>query len=190
MKKIISLALTFSIILSMSINSFAYSDSPKSVDVSGMTLYSVSEEVIYVEDGEGNTVALLLEECTYVPNNGIALYSYVAEYPVGTIKTYSVKITNEQLGVPWTVKAIVSDKGKDALSNLAGKAVGEALAGKLMSGLNLVARIAAIVAVINIVFGNEGFNVTVTMKYDEYVSQREGYSIFGWEFNGVTVVPY
>lgn len=51
MKKIIALALTFSIILSMSINSFAYSDSPKSVDVSGMTLYSVSEEVIYVENG-------------------------------------------------------------------------------------------------------------------------------------------
>lgn len=35
----------------MSINSFAYSDSPKSVDVSGMTLYSVGEEVIYVENG-------------------------------------------------------------------------------------------------------------------------------------------
>ncbi len=174
----------------MSINSFAYSDSPKSVDVSGMTLYSVSEEVVYVEDGEGNTVALLLEECTYVPNNGIALYSYVAEYPVGTIETYSIKITNAQLGIPWTAKAFVSDEGKSVLSNLAGKAVGEALAGKLMSGLNLAAKILAIVAAFNIVFGNEGFNVTVTMKYDEYVSQREGYSIFGWEFNGVTVVPY
>lgn len=191
MKKMIAIILTCALALGMSVNSFAYNEDPHSMDTPEFQLCSVDQDVVYVDDGNGNVVEILLEERTYIPIDGdVAPADYVAEYPIGTRKEYTATITNEQLGFAWSAGSLLTEGMKTKLSQLAGEAIQKKLTNSLIPGLNLIARIAAGIALVNAVFGNEGFEITVTLEYDEYVSQREGYSIFGWDFRGVSLDTY
>lgn len=191
MKKMVAIILACAITLGMSMNSLAYTKDMRKTDESEFQLYSIDRDVVYVDDENGNLVEVLLEERTYIPSKGdVMTADYKAEYPVGTRKAYTATITNAQLGFPSTVGSLLTNTAKNKLSKLAGSAIKKKLTNDVIPGVSLVANIAAAIAAVNAFFGNNGFKVTVTLEYDEYFSQREGYSIWGWDFKGASLKSY
>lgn len=156
----------------------------------------VTEEIIYVEDSNGNLVPIILEERTEYPagyaKSEISPLAYSPEVPVGTTKTYTVKVSNDSLSdiAMLTAGATISTAVAKEVSKRVANAIAQKIGSKFLPGLNLALTIAGVAAWANMKAGNQGFQLTVTMIYSEYYSQREGYYIYGYDFDSAAISVY
>lgn len=152
--------------------------------------YVSDEEVIYVDDGSGNIVAVTITERTYAKHGGRYRLMASSSPQVRDVKTISVKISNTVLGAPSAVGSVLSAAAKKTLAKTAANAIAAKLGANFLPGVNLVSTILGSVAFINACFGNNGFEVTVVQEYCETYMHKEGYYIRGWSPKSVSLSTY
>lgn len=108
------------------------------------------------------------------------------EVPVGTKRTVSYRITNGQLGAPLAIGSALSSKAKKALAKQAAKLV----CAQFGPIVGAAVTIAALIASINELCGNNGFIVTVNLKYTSTFLGKEGHSVYGWDITGASFRTY
>lgn len=155
-------------------------------------------EIIFVDDGEGQLIPIEITEYTaynvgntFVDTADASLLEYSPSTKVGTKKTISVKVSNNALGAPSVASGVLlSEKAKDQLAKIVGKAVSEKIGANFVPGLNFVVWALATTAFANAIFGNQGFNISVSLVYTSNYIEKEGYYIYGWEPRSLTIKTY
>lgn len=192
MKKVVSVFLVLSMVISLSVPVWAVDEGEITDDSS--TQSEVTGEILYVEDDDGNLVEVYLEEETRYPDGYVkpdALpFSFSPEVPVGTTKTYTVKISNAQVMLLDQVGTKLTKAQFKKIADLAADAIAKKIGVSLMPGIELASDILFWIGAANILCGNEGFEVTVTMTYSAYYSQREDYYIYGYEVTDAGIDTY
>ena len=152
----------------------------------------VSSEIVTVQDDKGNDINIVVEEYMEVPkDNVIRPFGLDQEHPIGYKKTWSFKITNEQLQlVGYTVSAPISDAAKKSLANLIAKVIGETIASAIKPAVGWVAWLLTGAGIANAVYGNKGFTVSISGVYTETYLHKEGYYLYGWNLSLPSIATY
>lgn len=179
-KRFIALVLSGAMALSVSTSAFASTSMPENAPASSR-VSAINEEVLYVDDGEGNRVKVIVEETVYTP---------IGRAKVGETRTYSVKISNEAMGLPSIAGGAISLAAKKKAAQMAANAIAAKVGSNFVPGLNVVSYILGAAAWANAVTGKAGITITVNMKYTETYMHNEGYAMGGWNLTRVSISRY
>ena len=184
-KKLTALFLALVMCMTLGVPALAYDYSEQTEE---RTLVSVSTDVVQVQTSDGNIYNLEVTERIYqIPHAGMGERSYIPLEEIGKIREYDFRILNSEMLSEVVDYVNLSSEAKAELANVAATYISAALGTNLIMGLNLTAAMIGALAAINIIAGEDGFLVTVTMVYSAYYSQREGYYLYGWDFEDVSV---
>lgn len=190
MKKLLSMILILTIILSVSTD-YSMAESL----TANMVL--INSEVITVNDDQGNSVEIEVkeyrefEEKIYNYNNELSVKSITPEYPIGTQRVWTFKISNAALGIPGVVQgAPLSSVAKKKLADLLVKAVGQKIGGALVPGISWAMWGATAIAGINQALGNNGFEITVEGEYKATYIHSQGHYMYGWSLSLQSIEGY
>ena len=199
MKKLVSLMMVMVILLSFGAGAFADAVSSKNNGIKRGDMVVTYEEEIYVDDGEGNQVKVTIIENIYSEyndvsinnkNGGVSVMGMYAEYPVGTRRSYTIKISNEVMGLPSIVSGGISFAAKKKAAQVAAEAIATKLGSKFIPGLNVVSYILGAAAWANAVTGKAGIEITVDLIYSETYFYRDGYYVYGWDIENIDIGRY
>lgn len=196
MKKIISLFLTVAVCLSLC-TTFAFANEIPSIEASedSMFLVETNEETIQVDDGEGNVVYVTIVENIYRPvGNADSTRDLTPTEEIGEKRTYTIRISNEAMGVPSIITGGVATLLELGVAKKAAEIVANAVAAKiganLLPGINIVSWLLSVVAFYNGRCGNKGIEVNVDFVYKGFFWHREDRYVYGWYHDGVSVSTY
>lgn len=182
-KKWIALLLVFTLCISTSSTALAADNtSDKAPDI-------LEKGYVDVVDDQGNIITLWVEEETYYPDDSAGLRA-TTTHKVGEIKKINVRISNAQIGAVGTLGGLLSTSLKKKLGDLAGKAVVKVIGDKICGNLSTLSKITAAVVALNILLGNEGFNVSVTLEWTHFQHRIQGIDLYDWNLEGVKVTTY
>lgn len=187
-KKIISLTLAMIMFFRMSLDILAYSN----MNVINDKKCVVNEETIYIDDEDGNKIPVTITETIYVdPNNTeISPMDLTPKYKIGETRTYSVKISNEAMGIPSLVGAYIPNVAKKKAAEIAAKAITSKVGSSLIPGLNIASVILSSAAMANALTGKDGIKITVVMKYKRMFLNHGGYYVYGWGTSTISISRY
>lgn len=190
MKKLLSMLLVLTMFASMfASTAFATYDSLPQAEQGMADTYEGG--YVYVTDDEGKVQSIWVEERTYYANSGLGQATRSASPEVGDKKTITVKIKNSQLEAGPVIGAALSHAATTKLGSLVADAVIAKMGTAFIGGVSLsVAIVAAIGAVNDLVFGNDGFEVTVVFRWAHFVNHKEGIDEYDWSFDGLSVKAY
>nr|WP_298571812.1 hypothetical protein [uncultured Mogibacterium sp.] len=152
---------------------------------------NVNTDVVYVDDEEGNIVPVEITETIYYNgNSGIVPMDFSPKAKVGERRTYTVKISNEAMGVPSLVGGTLSFAAKKKAVKVLAKAIAKKLGSSFIPGLNFVSWALGVAAFANAVSGKAGISVTVGLKYTRTYLHKEGYYVYGWSPTSLSVRRY
>ena len=190
MKKIITVFLA----LLMVVFIFPVETFAKSFDQEKTHQVLTDSEIITVTDDNGNSIDVIFEEYTdyrLSQEDVIRPQGMYPDYPVGTTKTWTFRISNTSLGVPsLVVGAPVGKTIKDALQKAITKKLGEKIGSSLIPGLNIASWVASAIAAGNAIVGNNGFQATVKGTYSKTYFHRDGYYVYGWSLDSFNLGTY
>lgn len=187
-KKIIALCL--SVVMVLGITMFAFA-SERNNDLTDSQVL-VSKGTIPVEDENGNILHVVISE--YVDENSIIKNGAVSRgiFPddeVGTKKTYTVDIGNEELtGIASGI--IISQATFSKIARIAGDAIAKKIGGAWIPGLAAASTIVTLVGVWNMVAGNEGFTFTIKLEYGSTYISGQGHDMYGWDIIDASMETY
>ena len=149
-------------------------------------------EIVYIEDDDGNLLPVEVIEETELLSTDIGGISINAnpEQPVGSSKTYTIKVSNEAMGLPSLAGQALSFAARTKAAKAVSKVLTKKLGANFIPGLNVVTFIAACAAMVNARCGNNGISVTVSLKYIKKYMHKEGHYVYGWDIKSVKVKPY
>lgn len=151
----------------------------------------VNTDVVYVDDEERNIVSVEITETIYYNgNSGIVPMAFPPKAKVGERRTYTVKISNEAMGVPSLVGGTLSLAAKRKAVKILAKAIAKKLGSSFIPGLNFVSWTLGAAAFANAVSGKSGISVTVGLKYTRTYLHKEGYYVYGWSPTSLSVRRY
>lgn len=183
-KKIVSVLLVFAMTLGMSTSALAAVEQKRSEAAyqEYQSNATTTEEVVYVDDGAGNIIPVTVIETTYpaLSNGDVSVLGLSPEYPVGSTKTYTVKVSNAMLQAPAS-GVVLTQAMKSTAAEIAANAIAAKLGSKFIPGLNLAVAILGFIGAVNAACGNSGIKVTVNLKYKETYLHKEGYYLYGWD---------
>lgn len=190
-EKIISLVLTLVLLINASPMALAASGQ-MGRETQNLEVADVYDSgYVYVVDEDGKTQAIWVEERTYYANHETGRFTSAKTPEEGDRKTITVKIKNSQLEAGAIIGDMLSRAARTKLESLAAKAVTAKLGTEFAGGVSLVAAVAAAVGAVNdLVFGNDGFEVTAEFRWAHFVNHREGIDEYDWSFEGVSIETY
>lgn len=151
----------------------------------------VNTDVVYVDDEDGNIVSVEITETIYdAVTSGIVPLDFSPTAKVGERRTYTVKISNEAMGVPSLAGGTLSLAAKKKAANILAKAVAKKLGSSFIPGLNFVSWALGAAAFANAVSGKSGISITVGLEYTRTYLHKEGYYLYGWSPNSLSVRRY
>lgn len=156
-------------------------------------IVAVNEEKMYIDDGSGNVVEVIVKETIFAPatRGGATVYGLTPEYDVGETREYEIKIPNSVVGIPSVVGSTVSLAGKTAIAQAVAEVVTKKLGENFIPGLNLVSWILMTASFLNdFAFGNSGFLVTITLEYVEMYWHREDITTYSWRPDSLSLGVY
>lgn len=194
MKKVISAILCLSMIFSLMAPAFAYCDSIEENESKPFS-YTTKEIFVPIIDDDGIVHEIAVTVC--VPN-GIDISAYGVypdpNYKVGDITSFSFRIDNAQIqaitDIPGKAGMIVERFAKKGIAEIAATVVGESLAGPLVSGLLLAPAILDVIVDVLLIYGINGFDITVNMVYTEHYIHSGRYYMYGWALDSVKIKTY
>lgn len=152
------------------------------------------EYYIYVDDGNGNIIPLLVQENTYHSDDPVTRalpgQSESGGYSVGDIKTVTTRIPNSALNVGITQGALLSYAAKSSLAKLAASASAAAVGATIGNGLTVAGLLASAIVALNIHAGKNGFIITAKYRWGHFVSTIQGTDYYDWSFVSVSVGTY
>ena len=185
MKKIISLLLTFTLLFTMSVSSFAASPTNNRIADEHTTAY------VYVTDDKGELQKVWVETSLYRANRTRSSDGQESgSYQEGDQIEVSVRISNAQLGLGGFVGEKLSSAAKASLGRLAGNAIASQIGSTIAGGTAVVGLIANAVSLINAAWGNSGFEVTATFEWTHFQHQIQGIDLWDWGLVGVDIDTY
>lgn len=189
-KKLLSVCLALIMVLGTSFSAFAATTNSNNRVIANSRVIT-NEDVVYVDDGEGNIVPVTITENIYVSNNnGIMPRSFSPTAKVGEKRSYTVKISNEAMGMPSLAAGALSFTAKKNAAQIAAKAIAAKLGANFIPGLNVASWILSAAAMANAISGKAGIQLTVGLKYTETYLHKEGYSVYGWSTTSLSVSRY
>lgn len=195
MKKTVSLVMVMIMLLSFGTGAFA--DAYNNVKRGHIIATNVEE--MYVDDGEGNQVKVTITENIYSEstnefedNNGgeISPMGMYPDYPVGTMRTYTVDISNEVMGLPSIIGGGISLAAKQKAAQAAAAAISAKVGSNFIPGLNVVSYILGVAAWANATTGSSGISITVDLIYARVYYNKGGYYVYGWDIDHVGIARY
>lgn len=148
-------------------------------------------DTITVQDDEGNNIDVIVEEYSKTKNDGISLYGMYQEYPLGTKKTWTFKVSNEQLELVGVAKGTpLKEATKKKLASIIAKAIGEKITSAIVPILGWTAWILTASGLINASVGNNGFIATISGTYTKTYYHSGGYYVYGWSLNKPSIGTY
>lgn len=187
-KKVISMLLALSICFSLSAMAFAAGNGMDS-DSNEALSHVYDEDYwknVYVTLDDGSVVEVGIHCDTTPADTATTRSSLVPEVPVGTKRTYSVKISNAKLGAAFTVGSLLSATGKQKLATAAAAAINA----EAVVAVVTAAKILAAIASINTIVGNNGFVVTAKVEYAAHFIGSQGHNVYSWDLKSVTLGTY
>lgn len=167
----------------MTISSFLPNLSYASDMSLGSKELSQNTQVVDVTDENGITWQVEITEHIYysnIKNNSKFLMNYSSTPKVGDKRTYTVKISNEAMGLPsGVVSAIGLASGTKAVK-IATDAIAKKLGSKFLPGINVVSTILGTGALINGLTGKSGITLTIDLEYKKVYSYYTGNYKGGW----------
>ena len=152
-----------------------------------------NQDIVYVDDGEGNIVPVTIIESIYVSiNDAITPRSFSPTSKVGEKRYYEVKISNQALGAPSagagavTLTAAMRKKATKAAAAAITKKIGS----KFIPGLGVATTISGLVSWGNGQLGNNGFKFSIGLEYVGTYIHKEGHYIYGWGIKSASVRTY
>ena len=112
------------------------------------------------------------------------------KYKIGETRTYSVKISNEAMGIPSLVGAYIPNVAKKKAAEIAAKAITSKVGSSLIPGLNIASVILSSAAMANALTGKDGIKITVVMKYKRTFLNHVGYYVYGWGTSTISISRY
>ncbi|MDU2565128.1 MAG: hypothetical protein E7C89_00855 [Anaerococcus sp.] len=168
-------------------NALAVSKVDKNVTVRS----NITTDTITVKDDEGNNVDVIVEEHLISEKNGISTDSIYKEYPIGTKKTWTFKVSNEQLGIAnLAAGAPLNKAAKEKLASLFAKAIGEKIGSAIVPVVGWTAWIISAIGAVNAGVGNNGFMLTVDGVYTKTYINSGGYYMYGWSLKNPSLSTY
>lgn len=187
-KKLIAFVMSFTMIFGATSNAFA--NTPNEYKDNRVKL---GEEIVYVDDGEGNLIQVVITEYDeYTSNSSPATRGILPDYTVGTIKSYDVKISNQQLGAPAAGAAAIqltAAMKKKAVA-AAGEAIAKKIGSKFIPGLNIASTILGLVSWGNGQLGKTGFQFSVKLIYSSVYIHGQGHDMYGWDIKSASIKTY
>lgn len=151
----------------------------------------VSKDIVYVDDGNGKMIPVEIAETIYYnSNSGMVPMSFSPLAKIGETRSYTVKVSNEMMGIPGTVGTGLSFVAKKAAAQVVSKAIAAKLGAGFIPGLNFVTWALGVAALANAISGKSGIEITVGLKYTEKYLHKEGYSVNGWSPTSLSVRRY
>lgn len=150
---------------------------------------SISEEIIVTDDA-GNPIKVTLIENAPLNNNTNPTTRLYQQYPIGYELSYTIKLSNEDLGLPSIVGGGISYAAKKRASQAAAAAIAAKLGSKFIPGVNLASYILGVGAWANAVTGKAGIMITVYLKYSSVYLNKEGHYYYGWSPTGLSISRY
>ena len=99
----------------------------------------VSKDIVYVDDGNGKMIPVEIAETIYYNSNyGMVPMSFSPLAKIGETRSYTVKVSNEMMGIPGTVGTVLSFVAKKAAAQVVSKAIAAKLGAGFIPGLNFV----------------------------------------------------
>ena len=152
---------------------------------------SSNTSIVYIEDDNGNIIPIEITETIYgYDNEGISPNALTPEVDVGTTRTYSVKISNELMGLPSVAGGAITYAAKKAAVKATSKAIAAKLATGFAPGINFVSWALGAAAWANAVTGKAGIKITVKLKYTSTYIHKEGYYLYGWSPTSLSISRY
>jgi len=184
-------ALTMSLVMALGVSTGVFANTiPKNSE----TRVKANEEVLYVDDGEGNLMKVLIIE--YKDNNSKVknpiTRGIFPDYKVGTRRSYDVKVSNQALGAPSAgagVVALTTAMKKKAV-NAAAAAIAKKVGSKFIPGLGVASTILGLVSWGNGQLGYTGFEFTIDLVYSSVYLHKEGHDMYGWDITSASVDTY
>ena len=82
----------------------------------------VSKDIVYVDDGNGKMIPVEIAETIYYNSNyGMVPMSFSPLAKIGETRSYTVKVSNEMMGIPGTVGTGLSFVAKKAAAQVVSK---------------------------------------------------------------------
>lgn len=113
-------------------------------------------------------------------NNKSKAITYSSNPKVGDKRTYTVKISNEAMGLPSGVASTIGLASGTKAVKIAADAIAKKLGSKFLPGLNIVSRMLGTGALINGLTGKSGITLTIDLKYKTVYSYYTGNYEGGW----------
>lgn len=149
------------------------------------------KDVVYVDDGDGNRIPVEIIETIYISSDkSITANDYSPKRKIGERRTYSVKISNNDMGVPSAVGGALSLAAKRKAAQIAGKAIAAKLGSNFIPGVNFVSWALGTAALINAYTGKSGIIITVNSKYVKSYYHKGGYYVYGWSPTSISIRRY
>ncbi len=168
--------------------SFVYA---KDLSTTNFEKTTFTKDVVYIDDDNGEKIPVEITETIYYNENStIAPMLFNPLSKVGETRSYTVKITNNMMGVPSAVTGGLSLAAKRTAAKVAEKAIIAKLGASFIPGLNFVTWALGVAALANAISGKTGIEITVGLKYIKTYLQKEGYYVEGWSPISLSVRRY
>ena len=199
MKKIVSILLTFSLIIFsiafiMPQTAFAENEN-ENVEYQKEL---ISTDVDYFIDEEtGLKYQIVFEEYIDVPKTGAANINNAAEtrslfpeYTLGERRYYTIKVQNDDLADVGELGQTLSDRGKQELARKIANQLVAKVGSKFLPGINAASIAIEVAAKLNNAVGNNGFKADITLIYSSTYINGGGYYLYGWGIEDISVGLY
>ena len=163
----------------MTISSFLPNLSYASDMSLGSKELSQNTQVIDVTDENGITLAVDVTENIYY-NNTKGLMTYYSNPKVNDKRTYTVKISNEAMGLLYGVASTISLASGTKATKITADAIEKKLGSKFLPGLNFASWILGTGALINGLTGKSGITLTIDLEYKKVYTYYTGNYETGW----------
>ena len=117
-------------------------------------------------------------------------FPVLADPKVGTTKSFSVKISNESMGLPSLSISTLTTFAKKKIKTKVKNKIISVVGSKFVPGLNIASTVAAIFAYINYLTGKKGVKVYGSMKYVRHYIHKGGYYIYAWDIKSINISRY
>ena len=199
MKKIVSILLTFSLII-FSI-AFIMPQTVFAANENENVEYQkelISTDVDYFIDEEtGLKYQIVFEEYIDVPKTGAANINNAAEtrslfpeYTLGERRYYTIKVQNDDLADVGELGQTLSDRGKQELARKIANQLVAKVGSKFLPGINAASIAIEVAAKLNNAVGNNGFKADITLIYSSTYINGGGYYLYGWGIEDISVGLY
>ncbi|OUN68961.1 hypothetical protein B5G11_11245 [Drancourtella sp. An57] len=194
LKRSVALLLSATLCFALCPTALAAEKKTSEDDLSQTIPDETKEYYIYVDDGNGNMIPILVQENTYHSNDPVTRatpgQSESGGYRVGDIKTVTTRISNASISSSLSKGTVLSFALKSKLATLILSPNTAAVGATIGGGLAVATVLGRAIVDQNVAAGNNGFVVTTKYKWGHFVNNIQGTDYYDWSFVSVTIGTY